>query len=172
MNKMENSKTVYRTILRPLLIVLLVEIVLMTGSYWVLGINGQLNKNARDILIQKCSNLSTISQTINERTQQLIDQDVISLQTLDSSSKASAPLLNEISKELISMLYSKETTGIFVILNTHDLRENKDNKPGIYIRNDDPSTVSVKEYGDLLLEKAPVEVVRSLNNGYALGIDL
>lgn len=88
MNKMENSKTVYRTILRPLLIVLLVEIVLMTGSYWFLGINGQLNKNARDILIQqtenrksylqnemiqKWSNLSTISQTINERTQQLID---------------------------------------------------------------------------------------------------
>ena len=178
MNKIGNSKTVYRTILRPLLIVLLVEIVLMTGSYWLLGINGQLNKNARDILIQqtenrksylqnemiqKWSNLSTISQTINERTQQLIDQDVISLQTLDSSSKASAPLLNEISKELISTLYSKETTGIFVILNTHDLRENKDNKPGIYIRNNDPSTFSVKEYGDLLLEKAPVEVVRSLN---------
>lgn len=53
MNKMENSKTVYRTILRPLLIVLLVEIVLMTGSYWFLGINGQLNKNARDILYNK-----------------------------------------------------------------------------------------------------------------------
>ena len=107
MNKMGNSKTVYRTILRPLLIVVLVEIVLMTGSYWILGINDQLDKNARDILIQqtenrrsylqnemiqKWSNLSTISQTINERTQQLIDQDVISLQTLDSSSKASAPL--------------------------------------------------------------------------------
>ena len=113
MNKMGNSKTVYRTILRPLLIVVLVEIVLMTGSYWILGINDQLDKNARDILIQqtenrrsylqnemiqKWSNLSTISQTINERTQQLIDQDVISLQSLDSSSKASAPLLNEISK--------------------------------------------------------------------------
>ena len=56
MNKMENSKTVYRTILRPLLIVLLVEIVLMTGSYWLLGINGQLNKNARDILIQQTEN--------------------------------------------------------------------------------------------------------------------
>ena len=53
MNKMGNSKTVYRTILRPLLIVLLVEIVLMTGSYWLLGINGQLNKNARDILYNK-----------------------------------------------------------------------------------------------------------------------
>ena len=100
MNKMGNSKTVYRTILRPLLIVVLVEIVLMTGSYWILGINDQLDKNARDILIQqtenrrsylqnemiqKWSNLSTISQTINERTQQLIDQDVISLQSLDSS---------------------------------------------------------------------------------------
>ena len=100
MNKMGNSKTVYRTILRPLLIVVLVEIVLMTGSYWILGINDQLDKNARDILIQqtenrrsylqnemiqKWSNLSTISQTINERTQQLIDQDVISLQTLDLS---------------------------------------------------------------------------------------
>ena len=56
MNKMGNSKTVYRTILRPLLIVLLVEIVLMTGSYWFLGINGQLNKNARDILIQQTEN--------------------------------------------------------------------------------------------------------------------
>ena len=113
MNKMGNSKTVYRTILRPLLIVVLVEIVLMTGSYWILGINDQLDKNARDILIQqtenrrsylqnemiqKWSNLSTISQTINERTQQLIDQDVISLQTLDSSSKASAPLLNDSTK--------------------------------------------------------------------------
>ena len=49
MNKMGNSKTVYRTILRPLLIVVLVEIVLMTGSYWILGINDQLDKNARDI---------------------------------------------------------------------------------------------------------------------------
>ena len=102
----------------------------MTGSYWILGINDQLDKNARDILIQqtenrrsylqnemiqKWSNLSTISQTINERTQQLIDQDVISLQTLDSSSKASAPLLNEISKELISTLYSKEATGIWLL---------------------------------------------------------
>ena len=56
MNKMENSKTVYRTILRPLLIVLLVEIVLMTGSFWFLGINGQLYKNARDILIQQTEN--------------------------------------------------------------------------------------------------------------------
>lgn len=178
MNKMENSKTVYRTILRPLLIIVLVGIVLMTGSYWFLGIHAQLDKNARDILIQqtenrksylenemiqKWSNLSTISQTINESTQKLIEQNVISLQTLDSSSKASAPLLNEISKELISTLYNKEATGIFVILNTHDLRENKDNKPGIYIRNVDPNTVSVEKNGNLLLEKAPVEVVRSLN---------
>lgn len=178
MNKVRNSKTVYRTILRPLLIVVLVEVVLMTGSYWFLGINNQLNKNARDILmqqtenrksylenemIQKWSNLTTISQTINERTQKLIAQNEISLQTLDSSSKACAPLLNDISKELISTLYNKEATGIFVVFNTHDLRENKGNKPGIYIRNEDPNTVSVKEYGDLLLEKAPIEVVQSLN---------
>ena len=140
MNKMGNSKTVYRTILRPLLIVVLVEIVLMTGSYWILGINDQLDKNARDILIQqtenrrsylqnemiqKWSNLSTISQTINERTQQLIDQDVISLQTLDSSSKASTPLLNEISKELISTLYSKETTDVCPLFMASSLRRMK-----------------------------------------------
>ena len=178
MNKVRNSKTVYRTILRPLLIVVLVEVVLMTGSYWFLGINEQLDKNARDMLmqqtenrksylgnemIQKWSNLTTISQTVNERTQKLIAQNEISLQTLDSSSKACAPLLNDISKELISTLYNKEVTGIFVVFNTHDLRENKGNKPGIYIRNEDPNTVSVKEYGDLLLEKAPIEVVQSLN---------
>lgn len=66
-------------------------------------------------------------------------------------------------RNCISTLYSKGATGIFVILNTHDLRENKDNKPGIYIRNKDPSTVSVEKYGNFLLEKAPVEVVRSLN---------
>ena len=56
MNKMENSKTVYRTILRPLLIVVLVEIVLMKVSDSLLGINAQLNKNARDILIQQTEN--------------------------------------------------------------------------------------------------------------------
>ena len=65
MNKMGNSKTVYRTILRPLLIVVLVEIVLMTGSYWILGINDQLDKNARDIAILK----DEIAQFQNERDQ-------------------------------------------------------------------------------------------------------
>lgn len=44
MNKMGNSKTVCRTILRPLLIVLLVEIVLMTGSYGFWGLMANLIK--------------------------------------------------------------------------------------------------------------------------------
>lgn len=44
MNKMGNSKTVYRTILRPLLIVLLVEIVLMTGVIGFWGLMASLIK--------------------------------------------------------------------------------------------------------------------------------
>ena len=75
MNKMGNSKTVYRTILRPLLIVLLIEIVLMTESYWLLGINGQLNKNARDILIQETENRKSYLQ--NEMIQNKQSMNVL-----------------------------------------------------------------------------------------------
>jgi len=172
------TKTVYQTIVVPLLVVLVVEIILMVGSYSYFGINDQMNKNARDILsqqtenrrdylqnemLQKWSNLSTIAQTVNQHTEKLIDQKVISLDTLDTSSQTCAPLLNSISKELIATLYNKETTGIFVVFNTHDLSIEKQNKPGIYIRDEDPNTTFVKEYSDLLLERAPVEVAHSLN---------
>lgn len=176
---MENkSKTVYRTILIPLLVIVILEIIVLVGSYYFLGTNQQLNKNAQDILYQQTenrkeylqndmisnwSNLTPIAQKINNKTEELIDEGKISLDQLDSSSKASTPLLLDISKELISTLYSKEATGIFVLLNTHDLNQDTSNKPGLYIRNEDPKTTSVREYGDLLLERAPIEVVRSLN---------
>ena len=90
MNKMENSKTVYRTILRPLLIVLFVEIVLMTGSYWFLGINGQLNKNARDILIQQTENRKSYLQ--NEMIQKW--NGVLSKTNFFSKKRDKLPILS------------------------------------------------------------------------------
>ena len=90
MNKMGNSKTVYRTILRPLLIVLLVEIVLMTGSYWLSGINGQLNKNARDILIQQTENRKSYLQ--NEMIQKW--NGVLSKTNFFSKKRDKLPILS------------------------------------------------------------------------------
>ena len=60
--------------------------------------------------------LTSLSDTINGLTQQLLDEGEISLSTLDSSSDAAYPLLEAAAPELISTLRIKSVTGVFLIL--------------------------------------------------------
>lgn len=101
------ERPIFRTILISMLAVLMVEIVLMTASIWMTDVPGQLDQNAKDILEMQVHNrasylsdllvqaqdLAELSDTINQTAQALLDQGVISLDTLENGTTESDPLL-------------------------------------------------------------------------------
>ena len=178
-----NGKSVFQTTVFSLLVLLLVEAFLLLGSFFISGVVGKLDQNAQDILNKQVQNrarylensmtaswsdLDMLADTINAATQTRLDNGTLSLEELDSSSNACAPLILDIADDLISSLYAKQVTGIFVVFNTQDLSQDSmqkryQNKTGIYIRDMDPSSSPPARNGDLLLERAPIAVVESLN---------
>lgn len=146
----QTGHSIFGTILFSLLAVLAVEFLLLTFAVHATRLGPQLNQNAEDILAMQVDNrsrylqsifhdaqeLTSLSDAINGLTQQLLDEGEISLSTLDSSSDAAYPLLEAAAPELISTLRIKSVTGVFLILNTHDLDKRKQDSlmPAIYLR--------------------------------------
>ena len=172
------ERPIFRTILVSMLAVLLVEIVLMTASIWMTDVPGQLDQNAKDILEMQVHNrasylsdllvqaqdLAELSDTINQTAQALLDQGVISPDTLENGTTESDPLLQAIAPELVDTLRSKAVTGIFVVLNTDDLRTKDVGSPlpGIYLRDLDPDARPSERNADLMVERGSASVVKTL----------
>lgn len=172
------GKSIFRTILLSMLLVLCIEFVLLFAVLYLSNVTQQLNKNAADILKKQVENrtgylqnimlknqdLEAISQKIQTALLDLEADGRIDLETLDQGSEQALPLLQEIAPSLISQLRRKNVTGIFVILNTHDLDTVAQDTylPGIYLRDLDPSSAASERNYDLLIERASASVVRSL----------
>lgn len=102
---------------------------------------------------------------INNMTQKLVDAGTISLDSLDKSSESSMPLLKEASDVLISLVRSNGVTGAFLVLNTENLEEKKqeglyEDKPGLYLHDYDPASRAWERNQDLLWSYAPAEFIR------------
>lgn len=163
--------SIFCKILRSLLLVLLAEVLLLIFAISTSRVTSQLNENAEDILDKQVENranylrqnliqaqdLNAISGTIDGVTRELVDQGIVDLNTLDTSSEEALPLLQAIVPELVSTLRTKPVNGIFVILSTHDLNHRADDSylPGLYIRDLDSSALSTDRNADLLAERGP-----------------
>lgn len=170
--------TIFHTILRSMLWILFIEIALLVGILYLCRINTSLEQNAVDILQIQTENrqnylqgqmldaqdLSSLAGKINAVTQAMLDDGKISLDTLDSGSDAASPLLLSIGDSLISSMRHRPITGIFVVLNTHDLdtREKGEPLPCLYLRDLDPDSAPSQRNSDLMLVRAPAQVVQSL----------
>ena len=170
--------TIFHTILRSMLWILFIEIALLVGILYLCRINTSLEQNAVDILQIQTENrqnylqgqmldaqdLSSLAGKINAVTQAMLDDGEISLDTLDSGSDAASPLLLSIGDSLISSMRHRPVTGIFVVLNTHDLdtREKGEPLPCLYLRDLDPDFSPSQRNSDLMLVRAPAQVVQSL----------
>lgn len=170
--------TIFHTILRSTLWILFIEIALLVGILYLCRINTSLEQNAVDILQIQTENrqnylqsqmldaqdLSSLAGKINAVTQAMLDDGEISLDTLDSGSDAASPLLLSIGDSLISSMRHRPITGIFVVLNTHDLdtREKGEPLPCLYLRDLDPDSAPSQRNSDLMLVRAPAQVVQSL----------
>ena len=163
--------SIFCKILRSLLLVLLAEMLVLIFAISTSRVTSQLNENAEDILDKQVENranylrqnliqaqdLNAISGTIDGVTRELVDQGIVDLNTLDTSSEEALPLLQAIVPELVSTLRTKPVNGIFVILSTHDLNHRADDSylPGLYIRDLDSSALSTDRNADLLAERGP-----------------
>lgn len=170
--------TIFHTILRSMLWILFIEIALLVGILYLCRINTSLEQNAVDILQLQTENrqnylqdqlldaqdLSSLAGKINAVTQAMLDDGEISLDTLDSGSDAASPLLLSIGDSLISSMRHRPVTGIFVVLNTHDLDTRKKGEllPCLYLRDLDPNSSPSQRNSDLMLVRAPAQVVQSL----------
>lgn len=176
-------RSVFRTVMVPLLLLLLVETALLAGSLAVSGVFEQLDQNARDILnkqvlnrqnylatsmVDNWSDLDRLAETINRQTQALLEEGSISLETLSASSDACAPLLRAVTNDLISTMYAKQVSGMFLVFNTQDLDAalaagQYPDRSGIYLRDLDPTSTPSQRNADLLLERAPISLVNAMD---------
>lgn len=180
--KNKRSQSIFQTIMLPLLALVLAESLVLLGSLACSGLIKQLDQNARDLLDKQVENrtsylesamtgtwsdLSLLADTINQTTQGLVEEGTLDLELLDSNSEVCSPLLQKVMDDMISVLYSKKISGIYLIFNTHDLggrmQEAYPNRTGIYIRDLDPASPPSYRNGDLLLERAPISLVRAMN---------
>lgn len=182
-NNSKGGRSIFRRIIRPLLILTVLDTLILVAILEVGGVLRQTRQNSYELLQKQLNNrqsylqsqmvdkwmkLDDLSERINRRTWELICADHLDLETLDSKPSTCAPLVTDVIDQLISELYAKQVSGIYLVFNTHDLQQDVDkgiwnDKTGIYIRDNDPLSASSELYADLLLECAPVSVVQSMN---------
>ena len=99
----EREHTIFVTIFSALMVMLAVVVMLMASATAISGVTLQLDENAVDILdkqvenragyiqdqLQQAQELTDLSTYINETAQQMLDDETLSLKTLDSSSSDS-----------------------------------------------------------------------------------
>ena len=175
------ERTVFHNIFATMMLVLVTELLMAAVSMLAVNVTGQLDENAKDLLTMRVRNrasyvqeilrnaedLGQLSEQINATTQQMLENGDISLDTLDNSSEQSDALLVALAPQLLDALRAKQVTGIFIMLNTHDLDTCEVGKkmPGIYLRDQDPDARPSERNSDLLLERASATVVKKLGIG-------
>ena len=173
----KRERSIFFTIFSSMLIVLLIEAILLEVAFAGSNVTQKLSQNALDILDKQVENrsnylddqlssvreLTDISTAINDATQQLLDSGQLDLDTMDESSDNCLPLFDSVMPDLISALRSRPATGIFLIINTHDLSERKVDTPipCVYLRDLDPDAAPSARNSDLLLERAPSALVKN-----------
>ena len=173
------ARSIFGTTFNAMLVVLAVEVLLLVASIYAMQVGPQLDQNAEDILamqvetrsgyvqamLNEAQDLSSLESRVNTLAQDLLESGDIDLATLDSSSDAAYPLLEAATPKLISTLRSKSVTGIFLVLNTHDLnaRATGDRLPSIYLRDLDPDAPVSDNNSDLMFERAPAKLVQAQN---------
>ena len=172
------EKPIFRTILFSMMAVLLAEVILLSTGIGLTNVSGRLNQNAKQIvnmqvrnrasylqdMLIKAQELTDISTTINNLTQQMLQDGTISLDTMDQSSEAADPLMEAAAPYLVSALRARPVTGIFLVINTHDLVEKEVGSPmpSIYLRDLDPDARPSERKADLMLERSSAAVVKKL----------
>lgn len=120
----KKEKSIFRTILTAMLMVLGIEILLLVAALSISHVSSQLDQNAVDILkkqvdnrssylesiLSSDQNLSNLSERINEVTEELIDSGEIDIQNIGTNKEDYLPLMKCINESMISKYYEAESS--------------------------------------------------------------
>ena len=174
----EKTQPIFYTIFGAMMLVLVAEVLLLVISIYVTNVGGRLNQNAKDMLamqvrnrvsymqdlMQDAQDLTDLSDYIDRATLSMVNTGRLDLDALNTDSEQSSALLAAIAPELVNTLRARSVTGIFVVLNTEDLRllDVGSGVPSIYLRDLDPDARPSEENADLLIERGSAAVVKAL----------
>lgn len=182
----KTGKTVFHTVMQPLVVLILLQAAILLTFLYLSGIFDQVNSNERAILSKQVANranylesqmtqqwadIGALAASINEKTQAAVDAGELSLDRLDSSSKEAAKLIGQICTDMIETMYRNKVSGIYVIFSTSNLDGNTESKTGFHVRDLDPTVSATTQYSDLLLECAPISIVKAMNIATDTGWD-
>lgn len=131
----KREKSIFRTILTAMLLVLGLEILLLVAALGISRVSTQLNQNAVDILEKQVDNrdsylqnvltanqeLSNLSERINSVTQDLIDSGQINIQDIGKNKNDYLAVMKAVSENMIGTMRRRSVTGVYVAFNTEDL---------------------------------------------------
>lgn len=176
------QRSVFKTIMVPLIVLVIVETLLLIMILAVNNVLERFDRNSEDLVLKQLQNranhfssalyswsdLDALAGTINSKADEMLESGEISLDGLESDSDVSSPLVLDIVDDLVSTMYSKRLSGIYVIFNTSDIssipkRKTIPDRTGIYIRDMDPMSAPSERNEDLLLCRASVQVVQQLS---------
>ena len=175
------KQPIFRKILIPLMILVILEIGIIMMSIYGQGLFGLIHTNAREIvesrvearrnylesiIVNQWMNLGQTVQKINQLADGLVEAGKLDIEAIDDSSENAAPFLNAVSDDLISMMRTNRVTGVFLILNADNLQSGMESgtyedKPGLYFRDLDPESRPSNKNMDLLIERSPLLVARN-----------
>lgn len=174
----KKEKSIFRTILAAMLLVLGIEILLLVAALGISHVSTQLNQNAVDILEKQVDNrqsylenlltaneeLSSLAERINNTAQELVDSGQIRIGDIEKNKEDYLLLMKSINERMLNSMRRKAVTGIYVAFNTEDLdqKNSGDTIPALYIRDLDPDSLPPVKNTDLLMERSPVELVKSM----------
>lgn len=172
----KREKSIFRTILTAMLLVLGLEILLLVAALGISRVSTQLNQNAVDILEKQVDNrdsylqnvltanqeLSNLSEKINSVTQDLIDSGQINIEDIGENKNDYLAVMKAISENMIGTMRRRSVTGIYIAFNTEDLDKKTQNDfiPALYFRDLDPDSLPPEKNTDLLMERSPTELVK------------
>ncbi len=176
------QRSVFSTIMAPMIFLVVTEVILLVSILVGTRVIERINRNSEDLILKQLQNranyfssslynwsdLEVLSATINSKAEALINDGTVNLDELQTNSEVSAPLIMEVVDDLVSTMYTKRLSGIYIVFNTTDLNEipkmkRIPNRTGIYIRDMDPTSAPSARNEDLMLCRAPVQVVQGLN---------
>ncbi len=173
--KKERERSIFWIAMRSLLAVLAAEMLLLVGSLAMSGVIQTINRNAKDILakqvenrggylagnmVENWANLSTVTDMVNTRVEEMLASGELAMEDFDTPG-GGARLIGELCPDLINAMYSRQVSGIFMLFCTQSLADHvPETVQGIYLRDMDPTSTASMRHADILVERAPVEVVR------------
>lgn len=182
MNK-KNSISLMHKMLVPMVCLVLLQISIAAVAFVLTGVGSTLNQKSFDSFDQKVlarknyieyemkarwSKIDSVASAVNTKVAQYLSDNNYTYQDLEAHAEAYGPLLLDLSENIIDMMRTNTVTGGFIVFNSSDLsidRHNTtlENKPGLYIRDLDPTGEPSNQNSDLLLKRAPIAVVKGLN---------